>query len=189
MPFLIGIAIAIALFWYSSVQKKKNRAEKDSKLPVLTQVIQGTVQGSAVVGAFMGLPARGSVEVETYRDSDGDRQEAYFWSAQLSVALGAPFTLKLQGKGFLGMGAKELTLDSPDPGYKEWLTAAGLLQYASQVPPLAEGKASLSYQNGILALKSSIDNEGALPTPDLFNYQLQVLMGVVQMHQQPVAAR
>lgn len=189
MPFLIGVAIAIALIWYGSVQKKKNRAEKDSKLPVLAQVIQGTVQGSAVVGAFMGLPARGSVEVETYRDSDGDRQEAYYWSSQLSLALGAPFTLKLQGKGFLGMGGKELNLDSPDPAYKEWLTAAGLLQYASQVPTLAEGKASLAYQNGLLTLQTSIDNEGALPTPDLFQYQLQVLMGVVQMHQQPVAAR
>lgn len=189
MPFLIGIAIAIALIWYGSVQKKKNRAEKDSKLPVMAQVIQGTVQGSAVVGAFMGLPARGSVEMEVYRDSDGDRQESYFWNAQLQVALGAPFTLKLQGKGFLGMGGKELTLDSPDPGYKEWLITAGLLQYASQVPTLAEGKASLAYKDGVLTLRTSIDNEGALPTPDLFHYQLQVLMGVVQMHQQPVAAR
>lgn len=174
---LVGLFI-VAVFAFVISVNRKNKAALAAKLPALAQVVQGSVNGESVQGAFQQFPAVGRVHgIQVDEESYGKQ---YYWIAELN-GVGVPeFDVTANRQ-------KQLVVQAVDLGFKARLEASGLLGYVAQIPAVAQGKGGLFSRGGALQLMVAMKNQGEPPTPQEFAQQLQVLLQLVTICRQAIA--
>lgn len=163
---IVGLFLAVlfgVVYWFN----KKNREGMAAKLPLLAQLIQGQVHQDQVRGHFQSIPVTGQVHgMQTDEESFA---KSYFWMVEMSVPSLPEFDLVRSKQG-------GFWVQTADQGLRARLEAAGLIQVAMQIPAVVQGTGTLFGRGGQLQLIVPMRNQAAVPSPEEFQHQLQILM-------------
>lgn len=170
------IALVVPLIiWFN----KRNNAKYDQLWPSLAPLVNGTAKGNTLSGTYNGMPVQ--ARVKTVSDSDNST-EYYYELALTQAGQGKDWALNYGGDKLLGMGKKAWHVKTRDEALKQRLTDAGALALVEQWP----GYPDVAYKakTGTLQYTTQVKTMFAIPAPDEFRAQLDLLNNLAQINQQ-----
>lgn len=177
---VVAVIIVIALVaplivWFN----KRNNARYDQLWPSLAPLVNGASKGDTLAGMYNEMPVQ--ARVKTISDSDNSTEHYYELALTQAVA-GKDWALSYSGDKLLGMGKKAWHVKTRDEALKQRLIDAGALGLVEQWP----GYPDVSYKakSGTLHYTIQIKNMFALPAPQEFRAQLDLLTKLARINQQ-----
>jgi hypothetical protein len=128
--------------------------------------------------AIQAIPVKGRVHGVQIDEESYAKQ--YFWIVEMYLPGLPDFDLARTKQG-------QFWVQTVDQTLRARLEGIGLIQAATQVPTVAQGKGALFGRNGMLQLMLPLKNQGAVPTPEEFHDQLQILAHLAGLCRQAVA--
>lgn len=169
------IILAIVLIVIAARRKPRNAYGK--LWAPLIPLVNGTAQGSRLLGTYGGMPVAARIA------GAGEENPAYHYELTMTAGSAAgDWSLAYTGEKFLGTGAKTWRVKSKDGDLAPRLTEAGAVAAIQQWADQPE--ISYKAKSGTLHYWQRVDGMRDVPTPEAFQAQLDLLAQLAQINQQ-----
>lgn len=183
----VGIAIAAiaALVVWFLKRSYKKYAEAWA---TLAPIVGGASKGSKMTGTYENLPVAARINAV----SDGDNNTSYFFEIKLTTSpagnepRGKDWKILYGGEKLLGFGEKRWHVSTKDETLKRQLEGSGVIQEVER----SGNFPSVTYRakRGELEYSERVGGMFAIPTPERFAAQLDMLARLAQTNERANAA-
>lgn len=175
----IGLAAA-GIVWYL----KYAYARYAQAWSALTPIVAGAAKGAKMTGSYHGLPVE--ARINSVSDSENRHTRYYFELKLTGRPGGRDWKIVYGGEKLLGFGEKRWHVSTKDDALRERLTSAGAVAEMQDWG----GQPTVSYKakSGRLEYSEQVGGMYALPSPERFTAQLELLRRFAQFNEQANAA-
>lgn len=168
------ILVAVLAVWFA----RRANAKYAELWPPLASQVSGTYKSSKMNGSYEGRPIQARIN-----STSDDNSTTYLYELALTAApQGKDWALSYTGDKLLGMGQKSWHVKTKDDLLKQRLIDAG-------APALVERwdsypQVSYKAKSGTLKYEQQVGGMHALPAPEQFKAQLELMSRMAQLNSQ-----
>lgn len=179
--WVVGVGVVVGLIvWFVVRYVRKANAKYAELWGRLAGLINGTSKGSRMTGTYMGAPVE--AKINAVSDNDGGATSYYYELSLVQGGRGQDWSVNYGGEKLLGFGEKRWHVKTKDDALKDRLASARVVEIVAVRPQ--HSHVSYKAKRGALVYQETIGGAFAVPAPEEFKAQLELLARLAEVNRQ-----